>query len=745
MFAAFSYDKEARTLASQRPWSKSGVVPFTDKDGNPRYIFATSINGDPPNVEVGMGPNADPDLDYAFLGLFNPVLLTSGNCGNNANSFPRSGQCRFDYPATVDLTPEAERTNLFLSGQMKMGSNFRLFGEALLSDASVKAGFAAPAQPMDLTIGSPLYNTYVLPNLASQGIAPTDVGYANYYMRLADAGQRRDDYQSKGSHFVLGLDGTLRDFDVSGTYTHSQTDLVSKTIGGYVSRSQMNALIAAEKWDPFAQGTDASRAAIAPAILNVDQGNVRSSLDVLSLRASGSVWKLAARDVMLGTGIDLTKQSYADTPDPIFQGPNAISPNVTDFPIGASQGSTPFDASRNSYGAFTELLVPVTSKLEVSGAVRYDSFNAVENQIIYKDINTLLPPGEQGNKADKATYKMSLRFQPTREVMVRGSVGTGFRAPTLNDVAAPLSEFGVIGTQRDCPVTSGDPLFAGCRSVPTQYTLYRGGNSFTGIDGLKPETSDQWTLGARWEPAATMTLGVDLWSVNVKNAITEVPEDTAFDNFANYRGLFSLTTDTATGRQILTFNQVSVNSAVRAAKGLDWDFTMRNKFDFGALTTRFNGTYLIDSYFDLGFGGGKETSLGKLGSDDQVAFRVITRLAATLDTGIFSNTLALNWRSGYTDQSYSAGDGTIFVRNADGSRGSPVAYEGHEVPSYSTVDWQGVIRPMKNFSITMGIKNLLDQEPPLSVKTVAGNQVGVDSRYHDVIGRTFYLQGNYKF
>lgn len=738
VFAAFSYDKEDRILASQRPWSKTGVIPFTGPDGSPLYFFQTSINADPPNVELGD--------DTDTLAIFNPVLAATGKCGSNPNSFARGSQCRFDYGATVDLVPENERKNLYLSGQVKLNKDFRLHGEAFLSDSSVKAGYAPPAQPLAFDFASPLYAKYITPQLAGLGLSQSDLTYGVYYMRLADAGQRKDDYRTKGQHISVGVDGTLAGFDVAATYTHSATNYTDTTIGGYTSRTAMDALIASGKWDPFAQGTDASRAAIAPALLNTKQFDVDSKLDTFSLRGSGSVFKMGGREAMLGAGVDFTKQSYKNIPGSIFQGPNVTNPDETDFPVGASNGSLPTDASRNSYGAFAELLVPVTRSFEVTAAVRYDSFDRIKNNYIFTDPATLLPPGEQGNDASKATYKLAFRFQPDKQWLLRGSVGTGFRAPTLFDVVRPLQEFGVIGVQRACPVTDAtDPLYVGCRTNPHQYTAYVGGNAFQGNDGLKPETSDQWTVGTRWEPSNDVSLGLDLWNVKIKNAITTVPEDTAFDNFAQYRSLFSITTDAATGRPILTFNQISVNSAVRVARGLDWDFTVRNRLGIGNLTTRFTGTYMIDSYFDLGFGGGKESSLNKLGSDDQVAARVLTRVQATLDSGKFSNTLTWNWRPGYMDQTYSADDATVFVRNPNGSRGAPVAIAGHRVQSYSTIDWQGKVELFKGLTLTAGIKNLMDKAPPLTIKTVAGNQLGVDSRYHDVIGRTFYLQGNYKF
>jgi iron complex outermembrane receptor protein len=43
------------------------------------------------------------------------------------------------------------------------------------------------------------------------------------------------------------------------------------------------------------------------------------------------------------------------------------------------------------------------------------------------------------------------------------------------------------------------------------------------------------------------------------------------------------------------------------------------------------------------------------------------------------------------------------------------------------------------------VKNLADRNPPLSLRSSSGHQVGYDPRYADPMGRTFYMTGNYSF
>ena len=738
VIAGVSFEKEDAIFASQRDFSKSGVVPF-EHNGQKLYLWQLSANSNPPNVDTG-------DFAGTLGAFYNPQLVLKGDCGADPGSRRQGATCRFDYASTVQAQPSAERKNLFASGQLKLGKDLTAFAELMVSDVSITASFAPPAQPLSMTIGGTLFNRYVVPTIASQGVRVQDLEYADYYMRLRDAGLRTDEFRTKSDHVVLGLEGTVFSVDGAVSYTRSANTQTDTYTGGYASRTKLNELIDTGKFDPFVQGTAASVAALAPAVLNgLVATEDKSKLDVFSLKGSKALFDLAGGKSYVGFGVDLMKQGWSRTPAPIILGPGPLQPGYADFPVGSSNGTLPFDTTRKSNGAYVELLLPVMKSLEITGAARRDSYDSAENSRNFDNIGRPLASGEQGNKSSKTTFKLGLRFQPTPEVLLRASLGTGFRAPTLQDITKPLSDFGVIGTQRACPVVAPDPLAVGCRPNPTQWKVQTGGNAAVGALGLKPENSEQWNIGLRLEPNTTLSAGIDLWSVKVKDIITVVPEDTAFDNFATYRNLFAVTTEAATGRPIFTFNQTPINGAVAKSTGVDVDVTVKAPTPIGKFTGQASATYLVESYFDYGFGGGKESSLGKLGSDDQVAFRTLIRLQGTLETGRFTNTLTVSWKPGYTDQSYVEDDNTIRIRNADGTPGAFVGIDGFKVPSYSLVDFQSRFVLNKELSFTAGVKNLLDKKPPFSIKTVAGNMLGFDPRYADGKGRTFYLSGSYRF
>jgi iron complex outermembrane recepter protein len=739
VLAGMSFEKEAKVMASDRAFSRSGVVPF-EHNGQKLYLWQLSVNANPPNVDLG-------DFAGTVGAFYNPQLVARGNCGGDPGALRQGDLCRFDYASTVQAQPESERKSLFATGQVKLVPDLTAFAELLVSDVAMTAQYAPPAEVLSMPIGGTLFNRHVAPTLAAQGLRLQDVEYADYYMRLRDAGLRGDEYRTRSSHLVLGIEGSLFGMDSSMSYTRSSNDRTSSLKGGYTSRNKLNELIDAGKFDPFAQGTVASRAALAAAVFNGPvawRGKVQ--LDVLSVKASRPLFALAGGRSYIGLGIDLTKQGAASNSPPVTLGPDPLpADTATDFVVGGSSGGLPSDAKRKSSGAYVELLLPATKSLELTAAARRDAYGAAENSRNFDTAGSPVAAAEQGNTGSKTTFKLGLRLQPSRELMFRASLGTGFRAPTLQDITTPLTDYGVIGTQRVCPVTAGDPLFVGCRPNPTQWKLRIGGNPFSGASGLRPEESQQWSVGLRLEPNAKFSVGLDLWTVKIKDVITTVSEDTAFDDFNKYRGLFSVTEEAGTGRPILTFNQVVVNGAVGKSTGVDLDLTAKLPTPVGKFTGQVNATYLIESYFDLGFGGGRMSSVGRFGSDNQVAFRTLIRLSGSIESGRVANTFTVSWKPGYTDQSYTEGDATIRIRNADGTPGAFVGIEGFQVPAYTLVDWQGRFSVDKTVTLSAGVKNMLDKRPPLSIKTVAGNMVGFDPRYADGKGRTLYLNGSYRF
>jgi iron complex outermembrane receptor protein len=93
--------------------------------------------------------------------------------------------------------------------------------------------------------------------------------------------------------------------------------------------------------------------------------------------------------------------------------------------------------------------------------------------------------------------------------------------------------------------------------------------------------------------------------------------------------------------------------------------------------------------------------------------------------GAWSTQLTINNKSGYRDQDV----------------GQDVV---GDVPSYTLTNLSTTYSGIKGLGVTVGVKNLFDVSPPLSVQATTF-QKGYDPRYTDAIGRALFLRASYKF
>ena len=738
-------EKQQEMNAEDRDFSKTGFIPFTDQGRNLTTWFSSSNSIPGTVILTDKTGNGDGD------GFYSPDFLKTGKCG--PRTVLRAGVCRFDFSSTVQNTPDSERVSLFGTGRFKLSEAAMLFTEVGLSDYKTKPRFAPPAQP-GIFMTQALVDRHVTPYLAQLGIPAGSfypVGDPSFQgpsinLRVYDAGGRTDEYRTKTAHIVVGAEGALGDIDYTIYGTHSENKFTDTLTSGYLSSNKFNALIANGSFDPLAAGIGTSAAVLAPAVLHQVFDSSKSELDIFSVKASKPLFKLGAGDLALGLGLDAGKQRFVDTPSAIAMGQNALQPTFTDTPIGGSSGALPFDSKRSTTGIYAEVVAPVVKSLELSGAVRYDSFTAVTNSNNFDAAGNPIAAATQGKKASDTTFKFSARFQPTPELLFRGSIGTGFKAPTLNNITNPVQAFGSTGFH-DCPPGLPVNLRAFCTTVSSEYNLRTGGNPLTNEAGLKPEKSEQWTLGFRVEPDRALSFGVDMWQVKLKDRIDVLPEDVAFSDGAKYGALFSVLPDPVTGRPTLTFTQSPSNLGRASYTGLDFDVTSNAVTPIGKLTSRATATYMIESKYEVTGLPGYQTSLGRIGPDTDATFRWLANLSFSLESGPFTNTINVSLKPGYQDAESTTSSGSeVRVVNANGSIGGRVAVD-RKVSSYSLVDWQGKYQFTKELALTLGIKNLFDEKPPFSIQNLdgTGNMRGFDARYADPLGRQFYLAASYKF
>jgi iron complex outermembrane receptor protein len=136
--------------------------------------------------------------------------------------------------------------------------------------------------------------------------------------------------------------------------------------------------------------------------------------------------------------------------------------------------------------------------LTVSG--RYDDFSAVTNNKNFDTDGNLIAPGKAGRIGQQGHLQTGAALESVDSVLVRGSYGTGFKAPTPDQHRQATGQRRFLAVPRlpDHQSTT-TPRFKLCNPGSSEYGLLTGGNAATGA-GARPEESKQATLGIRLEP-----------------------------------------------------------------------------------------------------------------------------------------------------------------------------------------------------------------------------------------------------
>ncbi|MGW8390950.1 TonB-dependent receptor [Pseudoduganella sp. HUAS MS19] len=728
VFFSVSHDEQKQLKASQRSFARTGIINFTDPANGKQLQF---INGSSRSLPANAGvtynsSEIDPDtgLPVEKTVNLNPYALAhGGKCAAVNADFYGDGNCYFDSASTIEINPESQRDALFSSGSVKLGnSGFKGFYDLAYTEAKIVASIAPYPADFSIAKGSALYNKYIQPHLSAEQDAGATSVVAKY--RLYEMGNRSYDYGTKATHLVAGVDGAVAGWDVNSALTYSKNKQTQKYVAGFPLADKFQAAIDAGSIDPFAYGLGEMPQAMRDTLLGTGFTGTYNTQTVemkgWDARASREAFKLPGGAAQVGVGVDYRNTSFKVNQADVAKNARILFDNP--------QVDSAYE--RDNFGAYTELVMPVSKALELTGSARYDQIGAIDNNLSGQKV---------GNKENAATWKMSAKYAAASNLLFRAALGTGFRAASMQEIAGPLEDWGVTGGNYQCPLTgTSHPLASYCNGVVRQqFEAFQGGNP-----DLQPEKSRQWSIGTVFEPTSSLSMAFDLWNVEIRDQVTSVSEGLIFDKPAKYADLFTTKHISSTGRDVLAIKLLPINIGKVENRGVDYDFTHRAKLLGGKLTSRLAGTWLLRSrYTTPGTDDQWESSLNRYGSNDKVSFRHVVRASTSFEQAQWTHTLSASYRNGYTDKEQSADDCAVIVAGQPGECYGITL----QVPSYTTFDLQTAYRPMKNLEITGGILNLFDRDPPFTLRNTGSHQVGYNPSYSSALGRQFYVSASYKF
>jgi iron complex outermembrane receptor protein len=714
----FGHDERTKLSSGSRSFANTGLRTFS-QGGKTYRIQQYSVSPIPANALDDQGQ------------LISPYQRSKGSCPvktfrviqpYNDGSGLADDYCGYDFVQDLQIYPERKRDNFMASATTKLGQH-ELYADLLLSRSTQTSRIAPVPGQIGISAGSALAQKYLEPI----GIMGDSVAF----YRLFDLGNRTSDDQAKFGSLALGSRGAFAGWDYNASYSFSESD-VKGNISGYPGALAVRNLTRSGLLDPFVgpgqQSAEAQKAIAAVNYSGYWDGGI-SKLHSLQATGSRELMRLQGGALMLGLGANVNREEFASKPSPFAQGiladPVAGTPCgggvACDQRFGDAASSEPYQAGRTSQGLFGEIIAPVAKNLELGAAVRLDH---------YSDFGSA------------KTAKASFKWTPVPSLMFRGSVGTGFHAPTVPQVDAKQQGYGVTSEKYTCSAAMAQiaaSLGAACRPGSAQYDQLAGGNA-----SLQPEKSRQATLGVRFEPSSAISVGADLWYVGIRDTFGQLNENVVFADPLGYRSSWGSYVDVGTGKNYLAFLANNQNLGKSYSSGIDWDITGRYRTPIGLLSSQLRVSQMLREKSQLQQNGAYYSAIGDFSELGSVTFRNRGTWSNTLKTADWQHTLTMNFRSGYTDQ-----ETTVDVLDSAGNVSGQEDIR-HHVGAFSTWDWQTVWNPsaFKAVSLTAGVLNLFDRNPPF-VPSLSGagrgQQFGYDDRYYDARGRTMYLNASYRF
>ncbi|HVV95558.1 MAG TPA: TonB-dependent receptor [Rhodanobacteraceae bacterium] len=379
--------------------------------------------------------------------------------------------------------------------------------------------------------------------------------------------------------------------------------------------------------------------------------------------------------------------------------------------------------SRDHGGIGAEFSAPIFSTLTLTGAGRYDHYEY------------------SSNGSGKFTYALGLEWRPFESLLVRGSYGTGFRAPDLSYLYAGLSGSSSGGTdyylcRRDEPDTGPD--FAdNCSNGDIGFN----GRS-RGSTDLKNETSKSFTYGFVYSPAPNFDMTVDYYNIKLKNEVEYQSSDTILREEADCRlgetlGGAPVDIGSALCQQVISqvvrnpagavgnpegvtsVLVLPINAAIDHTSGVD--FNARYAWDtarYGTFTFNLGYTYVIMHDIQLFKGDPVDDEL----TDwyNYVIPRSKTNYSVTWAFERFSTTLYGERLGGLPNYDGDQRLGPTFVYNA--------------TLNYKFTD---------DLALSLAIDNLFDRKPGRDSTWTSYPYYA--SRWFSPIGRAYYLEATYRF
>ncbi len=591
-------------------------------------------------------------------------------------------RCGFDFGPRFNLVNEETRVQVYGNLTHESDSGITVFAEAGFSTNDVDGNPQSPSFP-DLTF--PLISGTAPGN-------PFGVPFVFLGRPLGPEAESpfapRENDTFRGSVEISGEFGS--DWSWNTALTYSDNEYFESTPDTIASRFQaaVNGVGGPNNNELFSifDRTVNSQSVIDDFTARAES-TISADLLVLDGVVSGDLFEMPAGDVGFAVGFQARSEAYSVATNDI----NTVNFDTNGNPIPVDMiflgGKARISEDRDTAALFAEAMFPLSENLELTTAVRYEEL-------------------QNSNSVDP---KVALRWQIGDALALRGSFSTAFREPSLSQQHSTTVALANIQDLNPDGTPNGGVIF---RRVAA-----------SGSASLRPEESTNYNFGVIVQPTDSFNLNLDYWRIKytdlitIENAQAKLAADPngpdiIRDAFGNLGGI----------------NVDFFNSSKVTVEGLDLE-TVWTIDD--AWTAALNVSHFLE--YDITDPSG--TVLDVLDSFNNSTF--VRSLPET------KANLSLAWQSATQSASINAN----FVAGYENDLPVPASESSH-IDSFTTVDAQYSVdfdfgfRGESQTVLTLGIKNLFDEEPPRVF--VPGN-FSYDPKQHSALGRILYLRARYSF
>jgi iron complex outermembrane receptor protein len=767
-----------------------------------------------PNYGLGLagGSTTTPNGTFGLCtGVFDPVEGTcsvaetrpDGSTGTFSYDPGQSGlnwrnttpADRYNFAPDNYLTTPQELKSLFASGKLDITDTLRFKLTATYNERDSSAHRAA--QPLSLGSGPGAVDS-----ARRITISPDNI-YNPFGQTVSRIQRRPNDqdnfrvYSSDVDTFAvnLGLEGSLalgeRYLDWEAGYFHGENDNHTTITGLFSTTALANALgpsfIDADG-NPVCGTPGQVIAGCVPLNLLGAEGSItQEMLDYATftahnrsgyeqrtyyLNVTGDLLDLPGGPLAYAAGIEHRKESGFEQPD-------------AHLVAGDSTGAVglPTDGGFDLDEAYIEFSIPVLA--DVPGARLLD-FSLASR---YSDYS---------NFGNTTNSKFGFRWKPVDDLMVRGNYTEGFRAPSIYELFAGVSDQfesmtdpcshalgGAPGTGAYAELSPEQQARCQAQGVPaggydqanSQIRTTGGGNA-----ELQPETATTKTLGLVYSPGWAPGLGasLDWWQIELEDTIESFTGQQILDRcIRDGNEAFCEQYDRSSSGQVLSLLSTPQNIGSTLVEGYDLAVSYRiPEQAWGRLSITWETTYLSRVENDEngnGIRGERATDVPEVGqpfhedeggnlvgryrqSDNN--WRIRSNLLARWERGAVGATWNVRYLSRQTEHCPGAFAAADLCSDPDRFVDVPTDVNGNGlwdgegidalVPTASprnsiggTVyhDLSFYVNTPWQARVTLGMNNAFDKQPPVA-NTAFDNSF--DPQY-DIPGRFFYMKYNQKF